>query len=415
MGQSMVSFDFNLPPEENIKALKAKKPKLSFDYEEVMQEAHLKAFTIAKVTKLDLLSDIQDSLLKAQSEGKSFEVWKKEIKPTLAKKGWLGKVEVINDKTGESKIINVNNTRLKKIYNTNMRSANAQGRAKAQYALVGEIYLRYIALQDGLTRPSHLKMQGITLHRDDPFWKTNYPPNGWNCRCVVRAYSKEECEREGFSISQTPPLPIASKDWSYDKRGLNKDESLDSILQTKLEKFKKNPNKSVFVESLKKIPNAALKKTWETSLNAMIDEVLVKGNKAYPVNMVQVGKMDLKTQKFLESKLQTKLSDLYFVLTKSNLLHASPARKAAYNQSLRIEEFREITNVLNRAERVYWDEKKQNLLYFFNDKENTNKVNKIVVRPKHKIKKFNNKTNVIVTLGKVDKKTSIDGTWEKVK
>lgn len=251
MGQSMVSFDFNLPPEENIKALKAKKPKLSFNYDEVMHEAHLKAFTIAKVTKLDLLSDIQDSLLKAQSEGKSFEVWKKEIKPTLAKKGWLGKVEVINDKTGESKTINVNNTRLKKIYNTNMRSANAQGRAKAQYALEGEIYLRYIALQDGLTRPSHLKMQGITLHRDDPFWSTNYPPNGWNCRCVVRAYSKEECEREGFSISQTPPLPIASVDWSYDKRGLEKDNSLNTILDSKLKKFAKDNNKRAFVESLK--------------------------------------------------------------------------------------------------------------------------------------------------------------------
>ncbi|WP_276953165.1 phage minor head protein [Helicobacter rodentium] len=250
MGQVMVSFSFNLPPEQNIKFLQQKRPELSFNYDEVMHEAHLKAFTIAKVTKLDLLSDIQDSLIKAQKEGKSFEVWKKDIKPILAKKGWLGKVEVRNEKTGEIKTINVNNTRLKRIYNTNMRTANAQGRAKAQYALEGEIYLRYIALQDGLTRPSHLRMHGITLHRDDPFWEKNYPPNGWNCRCVVRAYSKSECERQGFEILKTPPLPIASKDWSYDKRGLNKDESLDSILETKLEKFKKNPDKRVFVESL---------------------------------------------------------------------------------------------------------------------------------------------------------------------
>lgn len=349
------------------------------------------------------------------SDVKRFESWKKDIKPILAKKGWLGKVEVTNEKTGEIKTINVNNTRLKRIYNTNMRTANAQGRAKAQYALEGEIYLRYIALQDGLTRPSHLRMHGITLHRDDPFWERNYPPNGWNCRCVVRAYSKSECERQGFSISQTPPLPIASKDWSYDKRGLEKDNSLNTILDSKLKKFDKENNKSAFVESLKNIPNAALKKTWETSLNTMIDEVLVKGNKAYPVNMVQVGKMDLKTQMFLESKLQNKLNDLYFVLTKNNLLHASPARKAAYNQALRIEEFREITNVLDNAESVYWSEKEQSLLYFFDDKEYDNKVNKIVVRPEHKIKKFNGKTNVIVTLGKVDKKTSIDGTWEKVK
>lgn len=412
MGQSMVSFDFNLPPEENIKALKAKKPKLSFNYDEVMHEAHLKAFTIAKVTKLDLLSDIQDSLLKAQSEGKSFEVWKKEIKPTLAKKGWLGKVEVINDKTGESKTINVNNTRLKKIYNTNMRSANAQGRAKAQYALEGEIYLRYIALQDGLTRPSHLKMQGITLHRDDPFWSTNYPPNGWNCRCVVRAYSKEECEREGFSISQTPPLPIASVDWSYDKRGLNKDESLDSILQTKLEKFKKNPNKSVFVESLKKIPNAALKKTWETSLNAMIDEVLVKGNKAYPAAYVQVGKISPKIQSFLERTLGLKFEDYYLILSKNNLLHASPTRKATYNQALRIEEFREIVNVLEEEKEVYWD--KDSLIYFFEDKEDKTKINKIVVTPNYKIKRFG-KTNVIVTLSKIDKYSKDSKKYKEIK
>ncbi len=79
----MVSFSFNLPPEQNIEFLKAKKPKLSFNYDELIHEAHLKAFTIAKVTKLDLLSDMQDSLMKAQSEGKSFEVWKKEITPTL--------------------------------------------------------------------------------------------------------------------------------------------------------------------------------------------------------------------------------------------------------------------------------------------------------------------------------------------
>ena len=269
MGQVMVSFHFNLPPEQNIEFLKAKKPKLSFNYDEIMHAAHLKAFTIAKVTKLDLLSEIQDSLIKAQSEGKSFEAWKKEITPTLAQKGWLGKVEVVNEKTGEIKQINVNHTRLQRIYNTNMRTANAQGRAKAQYALEGEIYLRYIALQDGLTRPSHLRMHGVTLHRDDPFWKTNYPPNGWNCRCVVRAYSKAECERQGFTISQTPPLPIASKDWSYDKRGLNKDESLDFVLETKLEKFKKNPNKEYFVKSLNdtKADITQVKQNYQAILN----------------------------------------------------------------------------------------------------------------------------------------------------
>lgn len=367
---------------------------------------------IAKITKLDLLSDIQDSLIKAQKEGKSFESWKKDIKPTLAKKGWLGKVDVTNEKTGEVKTINVNNTRLKRIYNTNMRTANAQGRAKAQYALEGDIYLRYIALQDGLTRPSHLKMNGITLHRDDPFWATNYPPNGWNCRCVVRAYSKEECERQGFSISQTPPLPIASKDWSYDKRGLEKDNSLNTILESKLKKFAKDNNKRAFVDSLKKIPNAALKKTWETSLNAMVDEVLVKGNQSYPVNAIQVGKISPKIQSFLEKTLKTKIEDLHLILPKNNLLHASPKRKAIYNQALRVEEFREIVNVLEEEKEVYWD--KDSLIYFFDDLKDSTKINKIVVTPNYKVKLFG-KTNAIVTLSKINKHNKESEKYQEIK
>lgn len=343
---------------------------------------------------------------------KRFESWKKDIKPTLAKKGWLGKVEVTNEKTGEIKTINVNNTRLKRIYNTNMRTANAQGRAKAQYALEGEIYLRYIALQDGLTRPSHLRMHGITLHRDDPFWERNYPPNGWNCRCVVRAYSKSECERQGFSISKTPPLPIASKDWSYDKRGLEKDNSLNTILDSKLKKFDKENNKSVFVESLKNIPNAALKKTWETGLNAMIDEVLVKGNQSYPAAYVQIGKISPKIQSFLEKTLGSKLEDLYLILPKNNLLHASPKRKAIYNQALRVEEFREIVNVLEEEKEVYWD--KDSLIYFFEDKEDKTKMNKIVVTPNYKIKRFG-KTNAIVTLSKIDKHSKDSKKYQEIK
>lgn len=301
----MLDFSFNLPPEKNIEFLKAKNPKISFHYDEVMHEAHLRAFTIAKITKLDLLSDIQDSLIKAQSEGKSFESWKKEIKPTLAKKGWLGVVEVADEKTGETKTINVNNTRLKRIYNTNMRTSNAQGRAKAQYALEGDIYLRYIALQDGLTRPSHLRMNGITLHRDDPFWATNYPPNGWNCRCVVRAYSKSECEKNGFEISKTPPLPIASADWSYDKRGLNKDESLETILESKLEKFEKDSKKGAFIESLKATKEdilqvrknyVAIKELHQKALSGRADNEFIS---------------IAKTTKTLQDLLNTKAKDIY--------------------------------------------------------------------------------------------------------
>lgn len=99
-------FSFNNPPLENIAFLMAKKPKLHFDYDEIKFEAHQRAFTVAKVTQIDLLADIQTSLENAFVEGQSFEKWKKELKPTLQKHGWFGKsVEVINPKTNEKRAL----------------------------------------------------------------------------------------------------------------------------------------------------------------------------------------------------------------------------------------------------------------------------------------------------------------------
>jgi len=66
------------------------------------------------------------------------------------------------------------------------------------------------------TRDNHAAMNGTLLHRDNSFWNTNYPPNGWNCKCKVRAYSKQQAEKRGIKITQTTPESIASKEWNHD-------------------------------------------------------------------------------------------------------------------------------------------------------------------------------------------------------
>lgn len=45
--------------------------------------------------------------------------------------------------------------------------------------------LQYRTAMDGKVRDSHEAMEGITLPASDKFWNENYPPNGWNCRCVA--------------------------------------------------------------------------------------------------------------------------------------------------------------------------------------------------------------------------------------
>lgn len=229
-----MTYDFTKEPAELVEYLKNKGLKLTFNYEEMMHEAHHKAFTVAKVTKLDLLSDIHTSLQEALEQGKPFLQWKDELKPTLQEKGWWGEVEVTDPKTGEVKEIYVGSRRLKTIYDTNMRVAYAQGRYASQMQSDAE-YLFYSAILDTRTRPDHSKLHGTILPKEHPWWNKNYPPNGWRCRCKARAYTKEELREKGLTPSNFTPPTIADKDWAYH---VGKTDRSEEIYKEKVEALK---------------------------------------------------------------------------------------------------------------------------------------------------------------------------------
>lgn len=42
---------------------------------------------------------------------------------------------------------------------------------------------KYVTVGDDRVRPEHVGLEGTMLPQNDPFWQTNYPPNGWACRC----------------------------------------------------------------------------------------------------------------------------------------------------------------------------------------------------------------------------------------
>ena len=209
-------ISFKLLPKEAIRYLEQKGYKLTFNYQEMMHEAHHKAFTVAKITRLDLLADIKESLLKALKDGKSFAAWKKDIVPILQKKGWWGKVEASDPKTGEVKTIFVGKRRLKTIFYTNARVAYQVAKAKKYYSDPNVVYLRYIAVLDQKTRPSHRALHGTILPKDDDFWRTHYPPNGWNCRCRVRAVPAHK--KVEPTDKSTLPKGAVDPDWAYDVR-----------------------------------------------------------------------------------------------------------------------------------------------------------------------------------------------------
>jgi len=46
-------------------------------------------------------------------------------------------------------------------------------------------WLEYRTANDERVRTSHSALQFTVLPKDDPFWDSYYPPNGWNCRCIA--------------------------------------------------------------------------------------------------------------------------------------------------------------------------------------------------------------------------------------
>ena len=213
---------FGLPPLEAIKILKAKgfDQRESFDWRDVWARDHAAAFTVAKSAGFDILDDVYKSVLRAQEGKLTYKEFLAELQPTLEKKGWWGRKDVVDPRTGETVSAQLGSARrLKTIYETNLRTAQAAGRwTQIQAVKNRRPYLRYVAIMDGRTREEHKKWHGLVLPVDHPFWDEHYPPNGWHCRCTVMQLSEDDLNRYGWKVSDTVPN-FGKTAWRNDRTG----------------------------------------------------------------------------------------------------------------------------------------------------------------------------------------------------
>jgi uncharacterized protein with gpF-like domain len=157
------------PPKEALEFFEKKGLKPGFSFEDVWKEEHNIAFTIAKVMELDILADVQESLIKSLKEGIPFEEWKRDILPTLDKSGWT---QFNKDRPKPR--------RLRIIYDTNMRMARSTGQwERIQRTKKTRPFLSYEAGPAVKHRDEHIPWFGVVLPVDDPFWDTAMPVNGY--------------------------------------------------------------------------------------------------------------------------------------------------------------------------------------------------------------------------------------------
>jgi len=184
-------------PRDALAFFRAKDLRVGFDAEDVAAEEHAHAFTVAKAMKLDVLDDIRAGLDEALAEGQTFRDFAKAVTPRLQAKGWWGVKEQVDPATGERREVQLGSPRrLKTLYRANMRSARAAGQwARIERHRDTHPYLLYELGPSREHRDEHIKWAGTLLPVEHPWWQVHMPPNGYGCKCRVRAVSRGEAER----------------------------------------------------------------------------------------------------------------------------------------------------------------------------------------------------------------------------
>lgn len=183
-------------PKAAVDYLEAKKLQPEFSYQDVWLEEHNHAFTVAKCMEMDLLRDVQDSLVSALRDGVPYKQWAADITKTMQDAGWWGKKEVTDPKTGEVKKSQLGSARrIKTIFDVNVGQAYQKGVWDRGYQSKLHPYVIYRVGPSKEHREDHLSWDGLVLSKDDPFWDTHWPRNGWGCKCRTRFVSKAEFSR----------------------------------------------------------------------------------------------------------------------------------------------------------------------------------------------------------------------------
>lgn len=146
-------------------------------YGELQGLARAQAFTVAGLTSLDQLQQVQDSLVRVLESGETFARWQQRIRD--------GEIPL---PFGQAQIETVFRNTIQQSYN--------RGRYEQQMRVLdSHPYWLYDAVNDSRTRPTHAAMDGYTARHDDPIWAQWTPACGHRCRCRRIALTERQAAR----------------------------------------------------------------------------------------------------------------------------------------------------------------------------------------------------------------------------
>lgn len=177
---------------EAIEFLRRKLNLTSEEWRKIWAEAGGVASEAAGRQVTDMHRDLLKAVLRALEEGTTLEQFRKDYAEIVAAAGWT----YHGDPGWHSQLI----------FRLHTQSAYAAGRWE-QSERIAELnpgtkyYWRYITVGDHRVRPAHRAWHGIILPRDHIFWRTHFPPNGFNCRCHAQLVTERDIRRHGWTVT----------------------------------------------------------------------------------------------------------------------------------------------------------------------------------------------------------------------
>ncbi|MDR1890472.1 MAG: hypothetical protein LBQ81_14080 [Zoogloeaceae bacterium] len=193
---------FALPDKEAVAAALARQSggeQITYDWRDLSQAMHRKAFTASRLANADVLKALHDGIVESVQGDLTRNDWMDNAQAILQKAGWWGEKTVQDELTGEAVTTRFTPARLRLIYETNIRTgfaAGAKERADRTKKLLPYLkYVHYKYPDATRARADHAALDGMVLPKDHPFWQQGYPPNGWNCKCMALSITAREAAK----------------------------------------------------------------------------------------------------------------------------------------------------------------------------------------------------------------------------
>ncbi len=378
-----------LPPKDAIAYFEAKGYQVTFDWHEMLEGAHAKAFTVAHMARMDTLADVRRQMLKVFDQGISEKQFVDVMTHRMKAAGWWGK-QVFVDEQGGARTVQLGSPhRLRTIYRVNTAVAFNAARYKQQKeGSDGRPYWQYIAVLDSRTRPAHAALHGKVFRHDDPIWDSIYPPNGFGCRCRVRTLSDFRLEKEGLSVdSSAGQLSTEQVEVATDKR-TGEVITRDVTVWRGADRFGKpatfrpdpgwsyNPGAAAFgtdvdlMRKLSQVEDRAIRSQVVQAINnaperhrafgSWVDSVLPKRGAGHTAQTVH-----LMTEPVAEFASTHGVDPArVLVMNEKNLSHLESAKHIEDGIALTVDELRRLPALLaGDGVRIFWDRTHQNVLY----------------------------------------------------